>query len=591
MATPENYTHDSYLSPFTWRYGSEPMRRIWSESHKRRLWRRIWVALAEAQEEAGLVSAEQVADLRKHMDKINIARAHEIEVEIQHDLMAEVHTFAEQAKVGGAIIHLGATSMDIEDNAEALRLRDAMDLLLGKTERLLGHLAEQVRRWAATPTMAFTHLQPAEPTTVGYRLAQTAQDLAVDLEQLRHLQSQLRGKGFKGAVGTSASYEQLLSDSPLSARDLEQRIMERLSLEAFEVTTQTYPRKQEWLIANALAGIAGTLYKFAFDLRLLQSPPLGEWSEPFGSKQIGSSAMPFKRNPINAEKIDSLARYVSTLPNVLWHNAAHSLLERTLDDSANRRVVLPELFLATDELLRVGTRLVRDLQINEEAIQRTLTTYGPFAATERLLMEAVKAGADRQHFHELIRRHALAAWAAIGAGHGNPLMALLTTDPQVTQHIPAERARQLLDASGYVGDAPARAQALAGAVTQSRWGCALLVGERLYVARRNLLFATHTTTGQEEVHEQVRGGNIERLILAPGGDGLILHFAPSYEWRGISNVLRLTLDGAEEWRAEMRPEVRPWGYQSISSDGESLRATAFTLREGVELDWETGRVK
>ncbi len=170
-------------------------------------------------------------------------------------------------------------------------------------------------------------------------------------------------------------------------------------------------------------------------------------------------------------------------------------------------------------------------------------------------------------------------------------MALLTTDPQVTQHIPAERARQLLDASGYVGDAPARAQALAGAVTQSRWGCALLVGERLYVARRNLLFATHTTTGQEEVHEQVRGGNIERLILAPGGDGHILHFAPSYEWRGISNVLRLTLDGAEEWRAEMRPEVRPWGYQSISSDGESLRATAFTLREGVELDWETGRVK
>ncbi len=485
MAKDEHFTHDTYLSPFTWRYGTEAMRRIWSESHKRWLWRHIWVALAEAQEEAGLVSQEQVADLRKHADQVNIARAHEIEAEIQHDLMAEVHTFAEQAKIGGGIIHLGATSMDIEDNAEALRLRSALDLIIGKSEQLLSHFAEQIERWADVPAMAFTHLQPAEPTTVGYRLAQYAQDLMLDLAALRHVRRTVRGKGFKGAVGSSASYEQLLSDSPLSARQLEARIMEALDLPAWEATTQTYPRKVDWMVATALAGVAGTLYKFAFDLRLLQSPPLGEWAEPFGAKQIGSSAMPFKRNPINAEKIDSLGRYVASLPDVLWHNAAHSLLERTLDDSANRRVVLPEGFLAVDEMLRVGTRLVRDLQVREDEIRRNLERYGPFAATERLLMEAVKAGADRQLFHELIRRHALSAWAAISAGQPNPLVSGLLHDPEVTRFLSTERARSLLDASAYVGDAPERARAIARQATVARWGRTLLIGERLYVARGN----------------------------------------------------------------------------------------------------------
>ncbi|MGB0387529.1 MAG: adenylosuccinate lyase [Ardenticatenaceae bacterium] len=591
MAHNEIYTHETYLSPLTWRYGTPPMRRIWGEVHKRGLWRQIWVALAEAQEEVGLVSEEQVADLREHMHEVDIARAHEIEAEIRHDLMAEVHTYAEQAKIGGGIIHLGATSMDIEDNADALRLRDALNLTIGKTERLLGHLADQTMRWADMPAMGFTHIQPAEPTTVGYRLAQYAQDLMMDLTELRHVRDGLRGKGFKGAVGTSASYGQLLNETTRTARDFEARIMQTLELEPFEASTQTYPRKQDWFVVNALTGVAGTLYKFAFDLRLLQSPPFGEWAEPFGKKQIGSSAMPFKRNPITSEKMDSLGRYVATLPNVVWHNAAHSLLERTLDDSANRRIVLPQAFLAVDELLRVGTRLISGLTIREQVIQRNLETYGPFAATERLLMEAVKAGANRQEFHELIRRHSLVAWAAISQGEPNPLLSRLINDPDVTQYVPAERAHSLLDASDYVGDAPTRARTIARAATNARWGRTLLIGSHLYQAHGNTLRVTDLDSGQEIARHHMHEGHIQTLIPTPDKQALILHIEPTYNWRGISNVLRLTLGGTEQWRADMPPPVKGWGYQQITSDGHTLHAHSPALPKPVALDWQTGRAK
>ncbi len=239
--------------------------------------------------------------------------------------------------------------------------------------------------------------------------------MLIDFEELERVREKIRGKGLKGAVGTSASYVQLLG-SPAAARDLESRVMAALDLPDFPVATQTYPRKQDWLVLNALAGLAGSLYKFAFDLRLLQSPPLGEWSEPFGRRQVGSSAMPFKRNPINAENIDSLARYLAALPHVAWENAAHSLLERTLDDSANRRLILPNAFLVADELLSRATRLIRDLRVDEEAIARTLGTYGTFAASERLLMELVKTGADRQVMHEVIRSHSMAAWDTVKGG-------------------------------------------------------------------------------------------------------------------------------------------------------------------------------
>lgn len=445
------------------------MRAVWSEVHKRQLWRRIWVALAEAQARFGLVTPEQVADLRTHAEQIDLERALQIEAEIKHDLMAELKTFAEQCRVGGGIIHLGATSTDVEDNADALRVREALDLILAALKLLLGSVAAQVEKWADTPTMAFTHLQPAEPTTIGYRLAQYAQDLSIDYAEVARVRANIKGKGLKGAVGTSAAYMELEGNLAKVSRStpsqgLEAHVMRALGLEAFDATTQTYPRKQDWLVLNTLAGLAMSLHKFAFDVRILQSPPIGEWAEPFGAQQVGSSAMPFKRNPISAEKIDSLARLLAQLPRVAWDDAAHSLLERTLDDSANRRVILPEAFLCADELLITARRLIDGLVIDEAAVARNFAAYAPFAATERLLMAAVKAGADRQALHEVIREHALYAWAEVAAGRRNPLIDELCADPRVTRYLDAASARTLLDARAYVGDAPQRAKNIAARI-------------------------------------------------------------------------------------------------------------------------------
>jgi adenylosuccinate lyase len=456
MTDDRAFTYDDYLSPFTWRYGSPEMRGLWSEAHKRRLWRRIWVALAEAQQASGLVTAEQVADLRAHRDGVDLARSAEIEKEIHHDLMAEVRAYAGQCPLGGGIIHLGATSADIEDNADVLRIREALDLVLARLREVLLAFAAQVETWADSPAMAFTHLQPAEPTTTGYRLAQYAQDLWADWQELGRVRAGLRGKGFKGAVGTSASYAQLLDLS-----GFEERVLSALDLDAFPVATQTYPRKQDYRVLSTLAGLGASLYKFAFDLRLLQSPMVGEWAEPFAAGQVGSSAMPFKRNPVSAENMDSLARLLAALPRVAWDNAAHSLLERTLDDSANRRTILPEAFLIADELLIRGARLIRGLRIDRAAAERLLATYGAFAATERLLMELVKRGGDRQALHEAIREHAMAAWTAVQEGRPNPLVESLCADPRITHHATADQARAWLDASDYVGDAPERARSFA----------------------------------------------------------------------------------------------------------------------------------
>jgi adenylosuccinate lyase len=454
--------YDTYLSPFSWRYASPEMRRVWSERNKRLLWRRIWVALARAQSGYGLVSPAQLADLEAHATQVDIPRALEIEAEIHHDLMAEVKTYAEQCPVGGGTIHLGATSMDVEDNADALRQRQALDLLLGRLRELLEAFAEKIEATADMPVMAFTHLQPAEPTTLGYRLSMYAQDLLEDYRDLRALRGKLRGKGFKGAVGTAASYGDLLGLDKWAG--FEAALSRELDLPFFDVSTQTYPRRQDYALVSALAGLGIPLYKFAFDLRLMQSPPVGEWSEPFGAKQVGSSAMPFKRNPIQAEKIDSLARALAALPQVAWQNAAHSLLERTLDDSANRRTLLPEAFLAADELLLTARKLVRGLRINEEAIRRNLAAYAPFAATEQVLMAAAKRGADRQALHERLRIHALAAWDAVQAGQPNPLVERLAGDAEFLQYLSADQIRGMANVEGYVGIAPQRARALAGEI-------------------------------------------------------------------------------------------------------------------------------
>jgi adenylosuccinate lyase len=452
----------TYQSPFSWRYGNPAMRRIWSEHHKRLLWRKIWVALAEVQCEYDLVRPEQAADLRGHAKKIDLPRALEIEAEIHHDLMAEVRVFAEQAQIGGGIIHFGATSMDVEDNADALRLRESLDLTLDSLRELLRTLNQHLVEYADTPLIAFTHLQPAEPSTLGYRLAQYAQDLLEDYRALTEIRAHIRGKGFKGAVGTSASYAELLGAENVTA--FEQKLSEKLDLPFYPVATQTYPRKQDYTVLSALAGLAQSLYKMAFDLRVLQSPPIGELSEPFGSKQVGSSAMPFKRNPIRAEKIDSLGRYLAQLPRVAWDNAAHSLLERTLDDSANRRTILPEAFLAADEMLNTMNGILKGLRVNDSAIRRNLDIYGPFAATERVLMAAVRAGASRQEMHEIIRAQSMRAWEAIRDGEPNPLTENLSKDPEILKFLSPELVQELMDYAHHVGNAPEKTRKMAKAV-------------------------------------------------------------------------------------------------------------------------------
>ncbi len=455
------FDHDSFISPFTWRYGSTAMREIWSEIRKRQLMRQVWVALASAQHQAGLVTAAQLADLERQQTQIDIQRALEIEQETRHDVMAEIRAFAEQCPIGGGIIHWGATSADVTDNVDVLRLREAAVLVSQRLAELLLLLAEKIAETAVTPTMAHTHIQPAEPTTLGYRFAVYAQDLLEDWHDLQRLITHLRGKGLKGAVGTQASYQELLHGTGMSVAEMEAMAMARLNLSYFSIATQTYTRQQDLRVQQVLAGIAASLHKFALDFRVLQSPPFGEWAEPFSQKQVGSSAMPFKRNPIHTENICSLARYVASLPAVAWDNASQAILERSLDDSANRRIFQAEAFLAVDEMLGRAMRVVRDMVIDETAVFRNMAIYGPFAATERVLMALVAVGGSRQDGHEWIREASLQAWAALRQGEANPLVALLCADTRITQLVPPEQIHSLMDATAHTGTAAARAQAFA----------------------------------------------------------------------------------------------------------------------------------
>jgi adenylosuccinate lyase len=458
--------HASYASPFSWRYARPELRALFSERKRRLLWRAVWIALAESQARSGLVSAAELADLREHAGHVDIDAAHEIEREIGHDLMAEIRVFAQQARIGGGKIHLGATSMDIEDNVEIYRLRCGLALLGERLGVLLRALAAQIQRYADVTCMGFTHLQPAEPTTVGYRLAVYAQDLLIDEAQMRTAYAQLTAKGIRGAVGTSASYDRLLRGSGRTPRDQESDVLAAFDLEAREISTQTYPRKLDYLLLSTLAGLGASLSKFAADVRVLSSPGFGEMFEPFGAKQVGSSAMPFKRNPVLSERIDSLARLLPGYADVAWQNAATNMLERTLDDSANRRTILPEAMLCSDELLGLAVRVVEGLRIDERRVTQNLRTYGPFAGSETVLMEAVKAGGNRQELHESIREAALAAYDALARGGDNPLAQLLVDDAQLAALLDPAEIRALLDPSHYIGDAPERARTLARRIDQ-----------------------------------------------------------------------------------------------------------------------------
>ena len=452
------YDHSSYVSPLSWRYGSEEMKEIFSEVHKRKLLRRVWIALARAEEKAGVVSKEQVEELEAHKDDIDIEKATEIENVIHHDLMAEIKTYASQCPKAGGIIHLGATSMDALDNADAVRFTEALALTLKRLDDLVDALSEKAEAYKNVPTMAFTHIQPAEITTIGYRLSQTLQDLLDDREQLVFVKKNIRGKGMKGAVGTAASYKELVAESSVSSIELENMVMEELGIKAYDAATQIYSRKQDLRIIEALSSIACTLHKFSLDFRILQSPPIGEFSEPFGKMQVGSSAMPFKRNPINSEKIDSLSRIVENAYQSAWNNAATTVLERSLDDSANRRIFIPESFIALDEMLITEIKVVKGMSIHSTATERLMSNYGVFASTERVLMELGKKGADRQKMHEVIREESLKAWVCVQEGKENPLKKALLDNSELLSYLSKEEIEKALDASEYTGDADKRTE-------------------------------------------------------------------------------------------------------------------------------------
>ncbi len=453
-----SFNFDTYLSPFTWRYGSEKMRYIFSEKHKVELWRKIWVALAQAQHQAGLVSKKELDDLKKNQNNFDIEEINRIEKEVtRHDVVAAIREFAQKAKVGAGKIHLGATSMDIVDNADAIRIREALNIVESKAIILLKLFSEKIEKYAGLPCIGYTHLQPAEPTTVGYRLSFYAQDLLTSLTFIRLIKKIIKAKGLKGAVGTAASYKTLLKDSETTLEGLEKKVMDFLGIEATLISSQVYPRQFDYLVLSSLASLSSAIAKFAGDLRILQSPNYGEWSEPFGKKQVGSSAMPFKKNPISSENICSLARYVLQLPPVALENATLSYLERTLDDSANKRTIMSEGFLTTDQILLTAEKIISGLVINEKRIAYNLNFYAPFAATETILMEAVKNGADRQEMHEALRNISMVAWLEIQEGKKNPMVELLTGDKKVNQYLSKEKIEELLDAKNYIGNAPQRA--------------------------------------------------------------------------------------------------------------------------------------
>jgi adenylosuccinate lyase len=451
----------TYASPFSWRYGRPSLRELFSERERRKLWRAVWVALAEAQQRAGLVTQAELDDLRAHAGEIDLAAALAIEHEIGHDLMAEIRVYAKQATVGGGKIHLGATSMDVEDTVETFRMQRALAQILAALDDLLRAFAARIEKHADLVCMGYTHLQPAEPTTLGYRLAVYAQDLLIDRAMLLTAREQLTAKGIRGAVGTSASYTRLLDGTPLTPAEQEAQVLDHFDLRARDIATQTYPRKLDYLLTSTLAGLGASLSKFAFDVRILASPGFGDIAEPFGAKQVGSSAMPFKRNPVMAERIDSLARLLPGYADVAWQNAATNLLERTLDDSANRRTILPEALLCTDEIVSLATKVVEGMRVDERRIAENLRTYGPFSGTEAILMEAAKRGGDRQELHEVIRESAMHAYDALARGETNPLATLLADDERIARWVDPAEVRERLDPSGHVGDAPERARRLA----------------------------------------------------------------------------------------------------------------------------------
>jgi len=418
--SPQNPLHE--------RYASREMSALFSAERRYGTWRRLWIVLAECQAELGLgITSAQLAALREAAPRLDLARVAELERQTRHDVVAHLRHFAEQAGEAGGILHLGATSAFVTDNADLLLQREGLDLLLRRLAAACLALAEFARRQRDLPCLAYTHFQPAQLTTVGKRATLWLQDLLLDLEEVRRRRDGLRCRGVKGTTGTQASFLTLFHGDSGKVRALDRLVAERLGFAgSFPVTGQTYPRKQDSQVLAALAGVAESCHKLGTDLRLLQG--VGELSEPFDADQVGSSAMAYKRNPVRSERICALARRLLTDSLNGPLNAATQWLERSLDDSANRRLVLTDAFLAADAILGLAGHVASGLRVHTATIRARVARELPFMATETLLMEAVLRGGDRQELHERIRRHSLAAQEAVARGEENPLLDRIAAD-------------------------------------------------------------------------------------------------------------------------------------------------------------------
>ena len=450
MSDP-NEAYERYESPLAARYAGPEMQRLLAPAEKFRTWRRIWIALAEAEKELGLpITDEQIRQMRAHAADVNFARAEALERDLRHDVMAHVHAFGEQCPAARPIIHLGATSCDVGDNADLVILREALGLVARRLLTVMDRLAAFAAEHRALATLGFTHYQPAQLVTVGKRACLWLWDLLMDFEAVEGVRAGLRFRGIKGTTGTQASFLRLFDGDHAKTRRLEDLVARKLGFDrVYPVTGQTYTRKVDSQIVGVLSGLGQSAHKFANDLRLLANRK--EMEEPFEASQVGSSAMAYKRNPMRAERMTGLARYLVSLEAPAAATAAEQWLERTLDDSATRRIVLGEGFLAADAVLRLYQNVAEGLVVYPQMIARHIAEELPFMATENILMAAVKAGGDRQTLHEAIRRHSQAAARQVKMeGGANDLLERLKRDKAFARvDIDAE-----LEPARFVGRAP-----------------------------------------------------------------------------------------------------------------------------------------
>ena len=446
-------SYDRYQTPLAERYATKEMQYIFSPEKKFRTWRKLWIALAEAEMELGLpVTQAQIDQLKEHAEDINYADAKAREKIVRHDVMSHVYAYGLQCPDAKGIIHLGATSCYVGDNTDLILMTEALTLVRKKLVNVIAELAKFAEEYRAQPTLGFTHFQPAQPTTVGKRATLWIQDLLLDLEDVDHAVATMKLRGAKGTTGTQASFLELFNGDHAKCRELDRRVAEKMGFGAsYPVTGQTYSRKVDMRVVNVLAGIAASAHKFSNDIRLLQH--LKEVEEPFEKTQIGSSAMAYKRNPMRSERMASLADYVISdmiNPAVV---AATQWFERTLDDSANKRLSIPEGFLAVDGILELYLNVVDGLVVYPKVIEKRLMSELPFMATENIMMDAVKAGGDRQELHERIRELSMEAGRAVKVeGKDNDLIDRIAADPLFGAD--AESLKASLDPARYVGRAP-----------------------------------------------------------------------------------------------------------------------------------------